>query len=112
VTLAALVSGTAECYALVEQNVVPELSRFADHNPHPVIDKEASPDFGARMNLNSSKEPRDLGYDARQYEPMPAVKPAGDAVRHHRVQPGIAEHNFKPALCRRIFPLNCPYVFS
>ena len=53
VAFALFVSGATERDALVDQNIVADLRRLANHDPHAVIDEKAAPDFGAWVNFDS-----------------------------------------------------------
>ncbi len=49
--LAFLLAGTAECHALIQQSIVADFRRFADHYAHAVIDEASAPNGCPRMNL-------------------------------------------------------------
>src|SRR5580704_3434419 len=53
VALFLLEAGAAERDALVEQHVVADLCGLADDDAHAVIDKEATPNLGARMDFDA-----------------------------------------------------------
>jgi hypothetical protein len=47
-------------HILVQDDVVPDDCRLADHDTHAVVDEKASADLCAGMNLDSGQEPADL----------------------------------------------------
>src|SRR3546814_1500524 len=85
--------GAAEGDALVEGHVVADLRGLADHHAHAVVDEEAAPDGGARMNLDAGQQARDGGNPPPDQEPAPAPEGVGQPVEDDRLETGIAKHH-------------------
>src|SRR5579884_2696540 len=95
VSLPLFLSRPSQGYALIECDVIANLTRFANDDPHPVIDEEAATDARAGMNLDSSYpaiQMRDqAGYDRNaQY-----VQSMSQPMEQQRMQPGIGEQNLQ-----------------
>ncbi len=75
-----LLAGTAKRDVLIHQNVVANLAGFANDDAHAVIDKEAAPDCGSRMNFNSGGGARELRYNAGKREPASFIDAVGEAM--------------------------------
>src|SRR5215472_5846791 len=95
VALPVVQRGSTEGHALVERHVVPDLRSLPDHHAHAVVDEEASPDLGARMDLDSGQETPQMRDEPSQEEPFPNPEPVRDPVEQYRVETWIAEHNFQ-----------------
>ena len=79
--LATLVSGPAQRYALVKQNVVTHFRRFANHYAESVIDKQTLPNPGARVYLDPCEDTADMRYNAGNHVAFSSVKPARNAMQ-------------------------------
>jgi len=106
VTLPFLAPGAAYCDALIEQNVVPDFSRFTYNDPHAVIDEQTLPDGRARVNLNPGKQAGHMRYCASNNELFTPVQPVRHLVEEYGMQPRVAEQDLECALGRRILSLN------
>jgi hypothetical protein len=102
VALSLFVPGSTECYALIQENVVANLSGFPDYYARAVVDEEPPPDGSARMNLDARQKPAELRNNPRQQRHFPLVQPVGDPVQQDSVQTGVAEDNLERALSGRI----------
>ena len=102
--LAPLVARAAQRHALVEQHVVADLRGLADHHAGTVIDEEAAPDGGSRMNLDPGEEAADLREHPRHQRHAPPVQAVRHAVRQDGVEARVAEEDFQHALGGRILP--------
>ena len=102
VTFARILSGAAERDALVYEYILSDLSRFADHNAHAVIDKKASADSCARVNFYAGQAARELADDAGQSEPSGQVEAVCEAVEQDGVKAGITQQDFRYAARRRV----------
>src|SRR3546814_6998901 len=60
---------------------------------HAVVDEEAAPDGGARMNLDAGQQARDGGNPPPDQEPAPAPEGVGQPVEDDRLETGIAKHH-------------------
>src|SRR5215469_15911400 len=102
VTLALFLAGAAECYALVERNVIADDGGFADDDGGAVVDEKAMTDLCAGVNLDQGKPARHLrgksGEEAEALVPEPVI----DAVEPQGVQAGIAEQHFEVGSSGRI----------
>ena len=67
-----------------------------------MIDKAASADCRARMNLDSSQAPVNLGKNPCQQHEARLMHPVGGAMQQDGVEAGITEEDFDRALGRRI----------
>jgi hypothetical protein len=103
---AAPVTGAAQRYALVEQHIITDFRRLADHNPQTVINEETTADPGAGMDLDSGHKARELRNHAGGYVSSPPVEPMSSAMKENSVQPRIAEQNLETALGGRVFPFD------
>src|SRR5215813_15014528 len=88
-----------ERYALVQEHVVANFRRLADHHAHPVVNEQPPSDLGAGVNLDSRKQPRSLAYHARQRKPSPTVQAMRHAVQKDGVKAGIAKQDLQRAAC-------------
>jgi hypothetical protein len=61
VTLAGLLAGTAEGDALVDGDIVADLSGLTDNDSHTMIDEDAFADGGAGVDFDPCQKPGDLG---------------------------------------------------
>src|SRR5579883_3260687 len=71
--LAGRFPSASERYALIEQHVVADFRRLADHHPHAVVDEQTPADPGAGMNLDSRQASRELAQHPGQREPSRTV---------------------------------------
>src|SRR5579862_6286248 len=66
VTFSALVTGSAQRYVLVDQDIVADLGGFADDDAHAVIDKETATDDGTGVDFDAGEKTGNLRDHARQ----------------------------------------------
>jgi hypothetical protein len=66
VAFAALRTGTAERYALVDQHVIADLAGFADDDAGAVVDEKTPSDARARMDFDVGKKAAELRNHSRQ----------------------------------------------
>jgi hypothetical protein len=88
--------------ALIEQYIVANLGSLADHNPHPVIDKEAPPDGRAGVDFDTGQEARYLRNKSGEQRNAGSIQLVGQPVKQHGMKTGIAKNNLKDALRRRV----------
>ncbi len=55
--LPALVARAAQRYTLVEEHVIADFGRLADHHAQAVIDEQALADLRSGMNFNARQKP-------------------------------------------------------
>ena len=63
--------GASEGHALIEGAVVPDLSRLADHDAHPMIDENALADACAGVNFDAGQHPTDMRGEPPGEQPEP-----------------------------------------
>ena len=68
-----LQGGSTKDHPRVDQAIVSNLGRLADHHPHSVVDEEAAPNCRPGMDLNSCKCAADMGYDPGEGVPVVVV---------------------------------------
>ena len=64
----------AKRYALIDRAAVADLRRFADNDARTMIDEDPLADASRRMDLDSRKEARDVGQEARQQRNPGAIE--------------------------------------
>ena len=52
VALALVPARTPQGHTLIQGHVIPDFGGFTNHDTHPVINKETTPDLGPRVNFN------------------------------------------------------------
>lgn len=57
VSLAALMPRASECDAVIDQYIVTDDRCFTDHHAHTVVNEEATPDRGARVDFDTCEKP-------------------------------------------------------
>jgi hypothetical protein len=67
-----------------------------------MIDKQTTANLGTRVNFNSGKPACNLGKPTREEKELVVPKPVSDALKPHRMQPGVAEKNLQARPGRRI----------
>ena len=83
--LAAFETRTAECDTLVEQDIVANLRRLADHHTHSVIDEQPPSNGRARVDLNAGQESCYMRNEPCQYKPATPVEPVRQPVHEDSV---------------------------
>ena len=83
----------AQRHALIEGDVVADLSGLADDDPGAVINENAPADMGGGMDLDAGDDARLVGDEDRDRPPTLAPEPVGGAVKDHRVDARIAEQH-------------------
>ena len=96
--LADVLAGAAERHALIEQAVVADLGRLADHDAGAVVNDQTAADLRAGVDFNSGPHLRPLRDRARDKKAAMPVKPVRDAVIDRRVQAVVQQHDLD---CRR-----------
>lgn len=94
--------GRAEGNTLVNLHVLPDHARLAYHHPRAVVYVEMRAYPGAGMDVYPGEAVGVFGDHSRQDRDAEAVYFMGDAVYHHGVKTGIAQHDFRQATRRRI----------
>ena len=61
--LVALVSNYVPAFPVINKNVVANFRCFPNHHPHPMIDKEPTPDFRGGVNFNPGQPTEEIGED-------------------------------------------------
>lgn len=102
VTLAGVVTGTAERYTVVNRAVVANLSGFTDNDAHAVVNKQAFADLGTRVDLNTGHMPRKLRQRTRKKEMLVFVQPVRLTVVKQGVKALIEQNNFQCGACCRV----------
>jgi hypothetical protein len=82
---------------VIDQHVVADLGRLADHHAHAVVDEQPPADLRTGMDLDPGDEAVGMRHRARQHLEAGAIEGMRDAVHHHRLQAGIAGHGLEPA---------------
>ncbi len=93
VSLALVPTGAAQGHALIQGDIVTNLSSLTNNHTQAVIDKEAAPDLGPRMDLNSGKPATDGGQKTGQPFQVVGPQPMRGPVQQQRMQTGIAGQN-------------------
>ena len=78
VTLAALLAGAAQGYALVHRDIVPDDRRFADDHAHAVVDEQSPADGRAGVNLDPGQKAANVRRPAARQRASP-LRSADDA---------------------------------
>jgi len=86
----------AEGNALVDQGVVADDRRFANHHPHAVVDEYPFADACAGMNFDACEAAGEVGNEAREEADMVAMQPVGKPMGGDRMQAGVAAHHLQP----------------
>ena len=102
VTLAGVVTGTAERYTVVNRAVVANLSGFTDNNAHAVVNKQAFANLGARVNLNTGHMPRKLRKRTREEKVLVLIEPVCLAVVKQSMEALIEEDDLERGARRRV----------
>ncbi|MMZ58150.1 hypothetical protein D1872_201180 [compost metagenome] len=100
--LAFLFAAPAQRNPLINHHIVADFTGLPDDHTHAVVDEQPVPDLGPRVNFDTREKPADLGNDASQRKPPPAVQGVSDPVAPDGVQTGVGEHHLKPASGRGI----------
>jgi hypothetical protein len=85
----------AECHALEQGDVLPDLGGLADDDAHAVVDEEAGPELGRGMDLDAGEEPGDVRQEARGDLPAAPPDRVGEPMAHERVDTRIAEEHLE-----------------
>ena len=112
VALAAILASTSQSHTLVYEHVVANLSRFADHNSHAVVDKETPAYLCPRMNFNASNETAELRNYSRNQWAAQLVQPVRQTVQQDSMDTWITEQDFQAALCSRNAVSICSRIVS
>src|SRR4029079_2165824 len=99
--LAALLSCSPKRHPLKERDIITDLSRLADHDPHAMIDEESDPDAGRGMNFDPRQPTGGLRNGARHEGDTGGFQPMSEAVGHQGMKPGIRENDLERAGRRR-----------
>src|SRR5258706_7639356 len=102
--LAGVLASTAQRHALVNQHVVADLGSLADHHAHAVVDEEAPPDAGPRVDVDTSHGAGKLRDHARQRKPARAIQAVRQTVHQNGMKTGVAQDDFKYTARSRIAP--------
>jgi len=111
VTLALLVSRSAQRHVLVKQYIVPDFRGFADDDAHTVVDKEPTPDLRARVYLDAGQESGELRDDTREERDTGVVELMGEAMEQNGMETRITKEDLQGAFGRWIFPKDGIYLF-
>src|SRR5579872_3132782 len=101
-SLALLFSGSTQRYSLIQRDIVPNDGGLADHGAHAVIDKEASSNLSAGMNLNAGEKARDLRSESRQKTHAMNPQPVAQMVSPHSMQARIADQHLEVRASRGV----------
>ena len=95
VALAGVLAGAAQCNTLIQRAAVAHLGGFPDDDTGAMINKNAVPDDGAGVDLNTGKKTSELADEPRQKETAMPVQPVCRAVPEQGVYTGIHQQYFK-----------------
>ena len=101
-TLAGVVTGTAERYTVVNRAVVANLSGFTDNDAHAVVNKQAFADLCARVDLNTGHMPRKLRQRTREEKVLVLIEPVCLAVVKQSMEALIEEDDLERGARRRV----------
>ena len=94
--LCALVEAcAAQCDALIDRAVISDDGGFANDDAKTVINEDASANLGARMDFDPGKQAPKVRDKAPKPEQFGLPESVRQAVRHQRVQSGIASDDLK-----------------
>ena len=110
-TLAGVVTGTAERYTVVNRAVVANLSGFTDNNAHAVVNKQTLSDFCTRVNFNASTVTSTLRDDTGNGKEPVFIKPMCFPITADSFQTGIRQQNFQCAAGSWVFLLDDGNIF-
>ena len=110
--LADVLAGAAERHALIEQTVVADLGRLADHDPGAVVNDQTAADLRAGVYFNSGPYFRPLRDRARDKKAAMPVKPVRDAVIDRRVQAVVQQHDLDCRARGRVVSFVCPDILQ
>ncbi len=102
VAFAAFFAGAAEGDALVDQRVVADDRRFADHDAHAMVNEDAAPDRCAGVDFDPREEAGEMGDQPREEGEAPVIQPMGKAMEPQGMQSRIAKQDFQPVPRRGI----------
>ena len=102
---------TAQHHPHVDEDVVSHLRCLADNDPHPVVDDHPPADHGSGMDLNSRKEPADMGDKPGPEFQVVGLEPVGPPVEPEGVEPRVADEDLKRGAGGGVPGKDCPYVF-
>src|SRR5262245_39114975 len=108
--LLTLEAGAAQRHSLQQGHVLTDLGRLPDHHTHAVIDEEARPELGRRVDLDPGQESREVHEPPRENLPAPVPQPMGGAVKDQHVHPGVAHQHFESGSRGRITFTNRSHV--
>ena len=91
VTLARILTRTAQGHAVVDRAVVADLGGLADDDTHAVVDEQAAANGRARVDLHAGHGACKLRDHTRQKEALVQVQPVGQTVVNHRVKARIEQ---------------------
>ena len=86
----------AERNPLIERDVVSDLRRAADYNPHAVIDERPPPDSRAGMDFDSGQKPPQVRNEAPEQFQPPHPEAMRDPVAQNGMETGIAQRDLEP----------------
>src|ERR1043166_852057 len=95
-------TGAPQSNALINSDVVADLTGFADDDSHPVVNEESPADLCAGMNLDAGKKPPGVANKAG--DAFKAAIPNGmrHAIKKERVKPRVSGNDFQDVTRRRI----------
>jgi hypothetical protein len=101
--LAFFLAGAAQGNALVNEHVVADLGRLADHHAHAVVNEETPPDASARVDFDSCEPAAELGDETRNQRYAPAPELVRQPVQQDGMETGITQQDFENAACCGVF---------
>src|SRR5690242_19373389 len=96
--LAFLLARAAQRHALVEQHVIADLCRLADHHAHAVIDEAAPADGRAWMDFDAGESADELRQNACRESETSLVHSMPQPVQEDCMETRVAEEDFDRAL--------------
>ena len=88
-------AGSAQGDTLVEGDVIADNGGLPDDHPHAVVNKKATADGGAGVDLDARQPPRKGGNASRQPLEIRPPYPVGKPVEQQRVQSRVVGQNLE-----------------
>ena len=95
--LSLILSRSAQCHALIEQAVVPNLRGLTDDNAHAVVNDQTVADGGSGVDLDAGFPAGVLGNAAGQEIAAMAIQPVCDTVIDHGMNAGVQQEDLQLA---------------
>jgi len=103
VALSFVFAGSTQRDVLVDEHVVADLGGLANDNAHTVVDKNATADLGAGVDVNAGQGAINLRQKASGKIEAGAIHTVRKTVEQYGMKAGVAEDDFEDALSGRVF---------